>query len=163
MIDEQGDLLGWSGTAQGIDALLRPGPDDARLAQGQGAFDLSAGAGQAPRRLRPDDLRPELPAGPAAGRGRRAVRQRLLLRTIGISGTRRLGHARQQLQAGSRTGSCPHRPDRADPDRGPGRPRPARRDAGRLDGRVRPLAEDRRTPPSSAPTAATTGRSATPS
>ena len=42
------------------------------------AFDLSARAGPAPRRLRPDDLRPELPAGAPAGRGGRAVRVGLL-------------------------------------------------------------------------------------
>ena len=85
--------------------LLRSGPDHARLAQGEAGLRPHPGTGQAPRRLRPLDLRPELPAGAAADRGRRAVRQRLQLarhqrhRTAGTpTGT---------TSNGSRTSSCP--------------------------------------------------------
>ena len=103
--------------------------------------------------LRPAHDRPELPAGPAAGRARRAVRHRP---------QHRLGHARRPgaaAQGGLHRGEGRRRPD---PDVRPGvrgagrrpeRARPARRDAGGRDGRVRPHAEAEHVP-----AAATTGR-----
>ena len=39
------------------------------------AFDLTQGAGRDARSLRPQHVRPELPAGPPAGRGRHARRR----------------------------------------------------------------------------------------
>ena len=59
------------------------------------AFDLRAGAGQDPRPLRPQHLRPELPAGAAAGRGRHAGRR---------------GHLAQGRQLGQPLVGPPRRP-----------------------------------------------------
>ena len=60
--------------------------------QAREAFALADGAGRDPRPLRPDALRPELPAGPPADRARRALRHRQHVR----DGLRRdhLGHPR---------------------------------------------------------------------
>ena len=106
----------------------------------------------APRPLRPHALRPERAHGPAAGRGRRAVRDRLLL-----AGHRRLGHAQRQLQPPPPKAPARHRTDPADPDRGPRR-RAACSTTRWSSGRASSAARRRstRTP------AATTGRSATP-
>ena len=78
-------------------------------------------------------VRPGLPAGPPAGRARRAVRRGRRLE--------RLGHAQQQLRPGE--AALRHaRPGLGDADGRPEGPRPARHDADRLDGRVRPHAAD---------------------
>ncbi len=66
------------GYGAGDRLVLRPRPDDARLAEGQAGVRPVEGVSEAPRRLRPDDLRPGLPAGEAPGGGGRAVRHRLL-------------------------------------------------------------------------------------
>ena len=87
---------------------------------------------RAARRLRPAHLRPELPARPAARRGGREVRHRLLLRLHRRAehGARRVGHARvqQHPHVPDRREVPPpdHRPDAADVFVRPGRPRPAR-------------------------------------
>ena len=164
MVDEQADLLGWSSTARGIDAFYDRALTMLASPKVKAGVRPLAGAGQAPRRLRPDHLRPELPAGPPAGRGGRPVRHGLLLRHRSARATPAAGTPTATTSSKLKNRLLPdHRPDRPHPDRGPGGPRPARRDPDRLDGRVRPLAQGRPTPPSSAPTAATTGPSATPS
>ncbi len=112
------------------------------------AFDLSRGAGPAPRRLRPDDLRPELPAGPPVGRGGRAVRHGLLTPRRSAAGQRggwdthgdNFNAAQGPPPARSPTRPCPTLIDDL------ACARAARRDADRLDGRVRPVARGRSTP-----------------
>ena len=100
------------------------------------------GARRRPRRLRPEPVRPGLPAGPPAGRAWRPVRRgdALLGRRHQWPG---LGHPRAELR---RRREALRRPRRrlVDPDDRPPDPRPARQHPDRLDGRVRPDAEDQR-------------------
>ena len=63
------------------------------------AFDLQAETASDPRPLRPQHLRPKLPAGPAAGRGRHAGRR---------------GHLAQGRQLRQPLVGPPRRPDQAD-------------------------------------------------
>ncbi len=112
------------------------------------------------RTLRHERLRPELAAGPAAGRGRRAARHGLLARP---QRPRRLHQQRQEGQRrragwdthGTKVGKTPNFPvlretllPALDVVVGAvGRPGPAARpgaNAGGLDGRVRPVAADQR-------------------
>ena len=101
--------------------------------EARSAFAIDAGDRAAPRPLRPQHVRPELPAGPPAGRGRRAVRHRQL---------RRLGPPRQDLrepgQEAARSSTAGFSALIEDMDDA----RPARRHAGGVHGRVRPDAED---------------------
>ena len=95
MIDQQTDLLVLVGHGARDRRLLLAGLDDAQPAQGQASLRPLGRAREAARRLRPDDLRPELPAGATAGRGGRAVRHRLLFAIDRRQGKRRLGHPRR--------------------------------------------------------------------
>ena len=108
------------------------------------------GEGQRPRRLRPQPVRPGLPAGPPAGRARRAVRRgdarRRQRPAFGWD-----THA-EQLRPGQARCASMLDPAWATLMERPEGPRPARQHADRLDGRVRPHAEDQ---PAAA--AATTG------
>ena len=100
LIDEQTRPAGDLGPGPRHRRALPAGPDDADLADVQAGVRPVARAGGGPRALRPHDLRPGLPAGPAAGRGGRAVRHRLLLGDHRrAEHVRRLGHARLQRQA----------------------------------------------------------------
>ena len=128
------------------------------------AFDLDAESRQDPRPLRPQHLRPELPAGPPAGRGRHAGRR---------------GHLAQGRQLRQPLVGPPRRPDQADeepvrpdarrrplrPDHRPGRARHARRTRWSSPSASSAAARRRASAPpatATAPTAATTGRTATP-
>ena len=79
----------------------RPGQPPGRLPAGRPADAVGGGQGvragrgarRRPRRLRPDPVRPGLPAGPPAGRARRAVRR----------GDALLGRRRRWRSAGTRT------------------------------------------------------------
>ena len=97
LIDEQTELLEMSATAQGIDKFYDKALTMLTRPKVKEAFDLSAEPDRRARPLWPDDLRPGLPAGPAAGRGRLPVRHRLLLER----------HRRPERQpaAGTRTAS----------------------------------------------------------
>ena len=97
-------------------------------------------AGQGARKLRPQHLRPERAAGPAADRGRHADGHDLL----GARRQRHLGHARHQLQEAEKHVAAAVRRRVQQPDRRPGPARTARPHAGGRDGRFRPLAEDQR-------------------
>ena len=125
-----------------------------RTAAGK-AFNLDEENGRLARRLRPEPVRPGLPAGPPARRARRAVRR---------------GHAvqrhRRPASAGTRTSdnfdqvkalSEAARPGLVHADDRPEGSRPARQHADRLDGRVRPHAEDQ-PPAAAATTSPTPGR-----
>ena len=101
--DRPRDLVG---DRPGDRRVLQPGPDDAQLAQGEAGVRPLARARQAPRRLRPDDLRPELPAGPPTGRGRRAVRFGLLLRSRSAARATAAGTRTATTSTSSRSGSC---------------------------------------------------------
>ena len=59
--------------------LLREGDRDAAIAEAARGVRSLRGAGEGARRVRPHDLRPELPARAAAGRGGDEVRHRLFL------------------------------------------------------------------------------------
>ncbi len=135
---------------QGPPGQLRQGHADGRDAGPQGVR-ARRGEGRAARCLRPQPLRPGLPAGAAAGRARRGVRRGGARRHAGQRG--RLGHARATTSTQVQRLSRGARPGLGDADGGPARARPARIDAGRLDGRVRPHAEDQPATP-----AATTSR-----
>ena len=112
-----------------------------------------------PRALRPQPLRPELPAGAAAGRARRAVRDRQHVRDRVQRD--HLGHPRlgavQPDQLLQRTGGPDVRQRLHRAARGSEPARAARQHAGAGDGRVRPHAAR-----STRRAAATTGRNAGP-
>ena len=97
-------------------------------------------AGEGPRRLRPEHLRPERAAGAAADRGRDAGR----VRVVGPGRERHLGHARQQLQQAQERAAAAARRGVLGAARRPRRPRDAGAHAGGGDGRLRPHAEDQR-------------------
>ena len=88
----------------------------------------------AARPLRPAHLGPELPAGPAAGRGGRHLRDRPHGR-LGPPRPHRAGHEEQAADLG---------PGRRRPGRGPERPRPVRAGGDLRVRRVRPDAADQR-------------------
>ena len=78
MIDRQGEL-GWNETARGLDSFYDRALTMLASPRVKTGVRPLAREARAPRRLRPDHLRPELPAGPPAGRGGRPVRDGLLL------------------------------------------------------------------------------------
>ena len=79
--------------------VLPAGPEPDRLRPGPRGLRLGPGTGQGPRPLRPQHLRPKLPVGAAAGRGRHP---------------RRRGHLAQGRQFRQSLLGPPRRPDRAD-------------------------------------------------
>ena len=99
---------------RGLDAYQQKALSLLTSSETQRAFDIDAEDPAAPRPLRPDVLRPERAHGPAAGRGRRAIRHGLL-----FSGHQWLGHSQRQLQHAPREAAARHRSDDADLDRGP--------------------------------------------
>ncbi len=122
----------------------RPGQPPGRVPAGRPADAVGGGegvraggrAGRAPRRLRPQPVRPGLPAGPPAGRAGRPVRRGLAL--VERRGhVLRLGHAPAELRGRQEAQRGP-RPGLGDPDGRPAPPLAARLDPDRLDGRVRP-------------------------
>ena len=112
------------------------------------AFDLTQGARQAPRPLRPQHVRPKLPDGPPADRRRRPLRHGQPLRH-GLQ-PHLLGHARRRRRPEQhlprlRAAPLPAvRPGLHRPDRRPGAARPAAGDGRRRAERVRPHAADQR-------------------
>ena len=95
-------------------------------------------AREAARPLRPAHLRPERPAGAAAGRGGRHLRDGQL-RPVGPPRHRRRS---SKTEEGAQAAHPAARPGHRRAGRRPDRPRPVRVDAGRGDGRVRPHAAD---------------------
>ena len=117
-------------------------PSDAALRPRGGRSEPGTGSRQALVRLgRSEDagLRPPLPAGPAAGRARRALHPALLRRR---PQRRQLGRPRRP-GAEPQLPRRPHRQADRRPDQGPEAARPARRNADRLGRRVRPAADRR--------------------
>ena len=110
---------------------LPPDRQDGPLAPDEG-LRPRRGARAAPRRLRPNAVRPGLPAGPPAGPGRRHVRRGPL---------QRLGHPPAEPREG-RQARRAGRPGLRHADRRPEAAGHARADPGRLDGRVRPDPQD---------------------
>ena len=99
LVDAQARLLDYSAAARGLDAYYEKALGDAATrTKLRKAFDLSRRAGEGARGLRPHDLRPELPAGAAAGRGGRRSS------SPSISPTASAGRARRAA-AGTRTAS----------------------------------------------------------
>ncbi len=160
MIDEQGDLLAWSGHRPGDRPLLRPGPDHARLAQGEaGVRPHASEPAQAARRYGRSTY------GQSCLLARRLIEAGVRFVNVynspGINGTHgwdthgnNFKRLKDQLLPYTDQ-SVPTLIDDLD----------AR---GLLDetlvvwmGEFGRIAQDRSTPPSSAPTAATTGRIAT--
>ena len=94
--------------------VLHAGTDDARLAQGQASVRSHGRARPPSRPVRANELRPELPAGAPAGRGRRAIRVRLLLGVDRRQGRAAAGIRTATISTSSRTGCCrsPTRPCR---------------------------------------------------
>ena len=139
-LDGRRDLLGqldaWQrrlergGTLDAYDTHQRKAFALLDLATGQAGVRPAPGAGSRPRPLRRRHQRPERAAGPAAGRGGRAVRLRPLDRP---QGRRRpqLGHAQRQLRPAEERAAAGVRRLLLGPARRPGDARPARRDAGR--------------------------------
>ena len=162
LIDQQTDLLVLVGDGPGDRRLLHPGPDDAQLAQGQAGLRPLARArdGSATTTAgRPTARAACWPAGwsrPACGSSRSISRQSIGGK--GNGGWDTHGDNFNQLKNRLLPITDQTVPTLIQDLAGA---RAARRDAGRLDGRVRPVAQGRRTPSSSAPTAATTGPSAT--
>ena len=119
------DGLAEAGRGQRPDRHLRRVPAAGRVddpvERGPRRLRHRAGERPAARPLRPHHVRPELPAGPAADRARRALRHRQL---------RRLGPSRQDLRE-PRQEAAGVRPRLLGPDRGHARARPADRHAGR--------------------------------
>ena len=77
---QQARLLDYSAQARGLDGYYEKAIGDAAIAEAARGVQSQRRAGQGARRLRPHDLRPELPARAAARRGGDEVRHRLFLR-----------------------------------------------------------------------------------
>ena len=163
MIDRQAELLGWSDTARGIDAFYDRALTMLASPKVKKAFDLT----QEPAKLR--DAYGRTTYGQSCLLARRLVEAGVRFVTVyysnSIGGKGSGGwdtHGDNFNQLKNRLLPITDQ-TRADVHRRPRRARPARRDPDRLDGRVRPVAQGHEHRSSSAPTAATTGPTATPS